>query len=254
MREGQKVYLEQCAMCHGIRGDGKGFLAAGFDVKPRDFQRGLYRFRSTAAGELPAIEDIEQRVRLGVKDSTMPAWGEFLTDAQIKAVSRYLVVFSPRFVTAWKAGKKPTVLPVSKPPADLGALAARGAGVWKKLECAKCHGKLGLGDGPSAASLKDDWGHAIRATDLTYKWSFKNGARPEDMYRTFISGLDGTPMPAYAGPLPDETDRWALVAFVLSLSPETRPVLHANELAAQRATRIGRRGHVMPAAPAKGTP
>src|SRR4051812_4771039 len=134
-------------MCHGIRGDGKGFLAPGFDVKPRNFQRGSYKFRSTMSGELPAIEDIERRVRLGVNSSTMPAWGEFLTDEQIKAVSRYLVVFSPRFVKAWTAGKKPAAVAVSKPPTDLAPLVSRGAAVWKKLDCAKCHGAHGLGDG-----------------------------------------------------------------------------------------------------------
>src|SRR6266508_4614142 len=51
MRRGQKTYLAQCAVCHGVRGDGVGFLAGGFDVQPRDFRAGTYKFRSTETGE-----------------------------------------------------------------------------------------------------------------------------------------------------------------------------------------------------------
>ncbi|HEX8952519.1 MAG TPA: c-type cytochrome, partial [Polyangia bacterium] len=53
MERGQRVYLAQCAVCHGIAGDGKGYLARGLDVKPRDFTGGTYKFRSTESGALP---------------------------------------------------------------------------------------------------------------------------------------------------------------------------------------------------------
>jgi len=53
-------------------------------------------------------------------------------------------------------------------------------------------------------------------------------------------------MPRGAEMIPTETDRWALVAYVLLLSPASRPVLHLDDFAAQRTTRIGANGRVLP--------
>ena len=246
MERGQRVYLAQCAVCHGIAGDGKGFLARGLVVKPRDFTAGTYKFRSTDSGELPTMADVVRTVRVGVPGTTMPAWTQFLTDEQIHDVARYLVVFSPRFAAAWRAGTLPRSAPVSAPPPGLDALAPAGRALYGRMVCAACHGADGRGNGPSAAALKDEWGEPIRTADLTYKWTFKNGHRPEDVYRTIFGGLNGTPMPAYGGMLRDEQARWALVAAVLAMSPATRPVLHLGDFAAQRDKRLGPDGRVLP--------
>jgi mono/diheme cytochrome c family protein len=246
MARGQRVYLSECAVCHGIAGDGKGFLAHGLDVKPRDFTSGTYKLRSTASGELPTIADLVRTVRVGVPVTSMPARAQFLTDEQIGEVARYLVVFSPRFAEAWRTGTLPPSLPVSAEPADLASLAPAGRALYIKMQCATCHGSDGRGLGASAAALKDEWGEPVRTADLTYRWTFKNGNRPADVYRTIYAGLNGTPMPAYGGMLGDERDRWALVAAVLAMSPPTQPVLHLGDFAKQRATRIGADGRVQP--------
>lgn len=254
MQRGQKIYAAQCAVCHGVRGDGAGFLAAGFDVKPRDFRQATYKFRSTVSGGLPTIADVERTIRVGVSTTTMPAWGQFLTDQQIQEVARYVIVFSPRFTEAWKARTPPHVLSMSSPPAGLASLASDGAELWKKLQCAKCHGDGGRGDGPSTPTLRDNWEQPIRPVDLTYKWSFKNGHEPADVYRTMIGGLNGTPMPSYDLAIEKESDRWAMVAYILSLSPTQRPVLKLADFPAQRGNRIGPDGHVMPATGTGGAP
>jgi mono/diheme cytochrome c family protein len=225
VRRGQVVYQKQCAVCHGIVGDGNGFLAAGFDVKPRDFRQGWYKFRSTKSGNRPTFEDIERTIRRGVPDSTMPAWGQFLKPEEIHDMARYLVIFSEGFTEDWTEGRQPVALKVPEPPSDLASLHSRGAELYKSLGCVACHGDKGLGDGPSAPSLKDNWQHATIAADLTYKWLFKNGYQPADVYRSIIGGLAGSPMPSAEGAVPEERDRWALVSFVLSLSPAERPVL-----------------------------
>ena len=222
---GQELYNKQCTPCHGIPGDGKGFLAAGFDVKPRDFRQGTYKFRSTKTGELPTIADVERTIRIGVPNTTMPAWGQFLSRDQIHDLAIYLIVFSERFTEAWKNGQKPDALIVSTAPADLMNLISAGKNLYQISQCGKCHGDGGKGDGPSAAGLTDDWESPIKPTDLTYRWLFKNGHTPEDIYRTFNGGLNGTPMPSYLDSFENDRDRWALVAYVLSLSPEKRPVL-----------------------------
>jgi hypothetical protein len=87
---------------------------------------------------------------------------------------------------------------------------------------------------------------------VTYRWSFRNGAQPADVYRTLVGGLNGTPMPSYASAFASENDRWALVAYVLSLSPSVRPVLHQENFAAERQQRIGPTGHILPPTGAAG--
>jgi mono/diheme cytochrome c family protein len=245
MRRGQKVYLAQCAMCHGVRGDGAGFLAAGFDVRPRDFRTGVYKFRSTETGELPQVEDIERTVRVGVPGTSMPGWGQFLTAEQIHDVSRYLVVFSPTFVGGWRTHAQPKPLALSGAPAAPLSLALKGAEVAKQLQCAQCHGDRATGNGPAAPTLRDDWGDPIKSADLTYAWSFKNGHRAEDLYRTIVGGLNGTPMPSYATSIARPEDGWALVGWILSLSPKERPQLHLANFARERG-RIASSGHIEP--------
>ena len=266
MRRGQSIYGSECAPCHGRKGDGAGGVGEGLDVRPRDFTRGTYALRTTVSGELPRIEDVERTIRRGVPGTTMPAYGQFLDDRQIGDVARYLVVFSPRFTDAWRAHRQPQVLAVGAPPAEVVALASHPTGelhpclpeaTGSSLACAgeqlftlsvcrECHGDDRRGDGPTARTLVDVWGRPVRTADLTYKWQFKNGARPEDVYRSIFAGLDGSRMSSYAEAIPRESDRWALVAYVLSLSPPQRPVLHARDFAAQRARRIGPDGRVIP--------
>jgi hypothetical protein len=106
-----------------------------------------------------------------------------------------------------------------------------------------------LGDGPSGAGLSDGWDHPITPTDLTYKWVFKNGFEPADIYRTIFGGLNGTPMPSYLSAFEDEKDRWALVSYVVSLSPAIRPALHLADYrqgVAAVGNRLNKEGRVMP--------
>ena len=226
VKRGQIVYKAQCVPCHGVSGDGHGFLANGFEVRPRDFRQGLYKFRSTKNGALPTFADVEHTIRVGVPHSTMPAWGEFLTPEQVSDVTKYIVTFSPKFTDAWRSHDVPAVVPIPPLPADLASMVGRGKVLYDTLQCAKCHGDGGHGDGPSAKDLKDEWGFPIKAADLTYKWVFKLGYRPQDVFKSMNTGLNGTPMPSYYGVIATDADRWALISYILSLSPSTRPVLH----------------------------
>ena len=56
------------------------------------------------------------------------------------------------------------------------------------FEVAQVFGHYG-GGGPSAPTLKDNRELAIAATDLTQPQRFKNGDRPEDVYRTLMTYL-----------------------------------------------------------------
>jgi hypothetical protein len=74
----------------------------------------------------------------------------------------------------------------------------------------------------------DSWGNPQRPFDFT-KGALKSGAAPEDVYRTFMTGLNGTAMPSYADVFdePDGEsirpgDAWNLVSYILSLRAEGR--------------------------------
>jgi cytochrome c oxidase cbb3-type subunit 2 len=134
-----------------------------------------------------------------------------LPESERKAVVQYLKTFSERFRTE----RPETPVPIPEPPPRTPELVARGREIYQRAECFKCHGTEGRGDGPSAEGMKDSWGYPIQPSDLTRP--LKRGSTPEAIYRTVVTGLDGTPMPAYEGALSEE-ELWALSLYVASLN------------------------------------
>jgi len=207
---GAKAYGKYCVSCHGPRGDGRGPSADWLDPRPRNFTTGTFKFRSTPSGELPTDADLERTIEQGLNHTNMPHW-RALTAVERRDLVQFVKTFSARFTS------EPQGKPVAVPPAPpvTPALLAKGEEVWKKVQCASCHGDGGKGDGSSAPTLRDDWGYAIVPRDFT-SGPLKVGDRPEDLYRAFMTGLNGSPMPSFAESItPDEA--WALVVYVRSL-------------------------------------
>jgi cytochrome c oxidase cbb3-type subunit 2 len=216
LKGGAIIYRENCAACHGAKGDGKGPEADRLKTKPRDFSTGIYKFRSTPSGSMPLDRDIFKTITRGVRATSMLAQLQ-LSEHERWAVVHYLKSFSERF-----KGERPGQAIVVPPtPSANSKLIARGKSMYEAAGCAQCHGPDGKGDGPSATGLKDDWGNPISPSDLTLK-PFKSGPNPEDLYRTISTGLNGTPMPAYADAF-SAKDRWALVSYILSIATHERP-------------------------------
>lgn len=214
---GERIYRENCASCHGERGDGQGPEAQKLKTKPRDFTGGIYKFRSTPSGSLPLDQDIFRTVTRGIRGTSMLAQLQ-LSESERSAVAQYVKTFSKRF----KEEKPlPAIAMPRKPPAT-SSLVSLGRSKYQEAGCAQCHGPDGgRGDGPSAKDLKDDWGNPITPADLTQK-PFKSGTEPEDLYRTISTGLNGTPMPSYASAL-SANERWALVFYIVSIATHERP-------------------------------
>jgi cytochrome c oxidase cbb3-type subunit 2 len=87
------------------------------------------------------------------------------------------------------------------------------------MECWKCHGQQGRGDGPSAPTLTDSKEqpiHPYNFADATNDSRFKCGTSNEDLYRIFMTGLDGTPMPSFADVI-QPNDAWDLVHYLRTL-------------------------------------
>lgn len=215
---GNALYLKLCAQCHGEQGDGKGIAADRLLPRPRDFTAGKFKIRHTPSGALPTDDDLRHIIRVGMPATSMPAWPQ-LSDAQIDELVAAVKSFSPDFANP---EKQPTALPVPKAPEWSAESAEKGKAVYAEIGCGACHGELGRGDGTSAATLTDDWGNPIRAADLTMRWTYRGGPTRADIYRTFTTGVNGTPMPSFAESLSDEK-RWQLVDYIASLDPREEP-------------------------------
>jgi cytochrome c oxidase cbb3-type subunit 2 len=87
------------------------------------------------------------------------------------------------------------------------------------MECWKCHGQQGRGDGPSAATLTDSKDNPIRPYNFAAGADdsrFKCGSTNQDVYRIFMTGVDGTPMPSFADVI-QPNDAWDLVHYLRTL-------------------------------------
>jgi mono/diheme cytochrome c family protein len=213
---GERIYLENCAACHGQKGDGQGPETDRLKTKPRDFTTGVYKFRSTPSGSVPSDQDIFRTISRGVRGTSMLAQLH-LSERERWTVIDYVKTFSPRFKTE-KPGKSLAIAP--KPPFT-SQLIALGRVKYEEAGCGACHGANGQGDGPSSKELKDDSGNSVLPTDLTLK-PFKSGPQPEDLFRTISTGLNGTPMPAYADSLTVK-ERWAIVSYIRAIATHERP-------------------------------
>lgn len=208
---GKKIYLKFCSQCHGENGDGNGIAKPFLRPAPRDFTFGIFKFRSTASGELPTDADLKRSIREGMHYTAMPAWQD-LTETEVTNLVYFIKTFNDYF-----SGPYGVVEPIDipEPPSFSEESAEQGRQVYLDNQCFDCHGNSGRGNGTSAPTLKDQWGYHIRPADLTKRWTFRNGKTRKDIYRTFTTGLDGSPMPSYA--IKPE-NQWALVDYVYSLS------------------------------------
>jgi c(7)-type cytochrome triheme protein len=215
LERGKNLYLQDCAICHGDKGDGNGPSAGGLDPRPRDFTAGKFKFRSTSSSSLPTDFDIFRTITWGVPGTSMPTFS-FLSFQDRFALCHFIKTFSDLFIK-----RKPEApIPIPEPPPKTPELMETGKKFYKEAECNKCHGDSGRGDGPSAATTKDDWEQPLRPADLI-NGRPKSGNTLKDYYRTMMTGLKGTPMPDF-NEVFEPQQAWAVVYYVFSLSEENR--------------------------------
>lgn len=218
---GYAVYSRNCIGCHGINGDGKGPADPRLHIKPRDFTRGLFKFRSTPNLQLPLDEDLRRTIRQGLPGSSMPAF-ELLSDREIDAVIAFVKLYSPKWNDPALAPQR-VMLPTTT-PSDLmsSERILRGRFAYVAMGCQNCHGMTGRGDGPSAASLIDDWELPVRPYDF-HTGTPKGGSSPMDVYRTFHTGVN--PMPMYQSDTLGLVTRDAKTSTLNRLVPQERATL-----------------------------
>jgi mono/diheme cytochrome c family protein len=193
---GAQLYAENCAVCHGPKGEG--------------------RIGAELSKDWPSIRPdlrVKTAIEEGVSGSPMLAWsqenGGPLTDEEIESLTLYIL--------SWETGGLPDLSPTPtftpRPPItpvpDVEGDPNRGAVLYAE-NCAVCHGRDG--QGRVGVTLSQDW-PAIRP-DLSVKSAIERG-------------VPGSPMPAWSqangGPLGDE-DINDIVAFTLSLPASAQPL------------------------------
>ena len=228
---GKRVYFTKCVWCHGVDGAGDGPGADRLWPRPRNFNQGTFKIRHTASGELPLFDakkpveaqnDLFATVTHGLPGSAMPPWEGILTEEQRLQVLSFVTtqLVKDRKFTDTKSESQ-TVLQLN----ELAPIAAseeslkKGAELIVEKKCVECHGMEGRGDG-NAFNLKDDWGFSIQPANWHKCWNFR-GSRQDpynvkNIFRTFSTGINGTPMPSFADNTTVE-ERWHIANFVNSL-------------------------------------
>jgi cytochrome c oxidase cbb3-type subunit 2 len=225
------TYRRYCVGCHGELGDGNGEVAQWLEPpmypKPRNFQLGIFKCRSTLSGTLPTDEDLFDTIARGLDRSSMPPWNTFTKEERANLVA-WVKHFSPR----WQNEKAGTPIQIPPEPEVTPERVKAGQEVFGRVQCWKCHGVQGMANGPSASTLTDDLGAPIWA------YNFSDGSRPKcgdtdrDIYKIFMTGLDGTPMPSFADNLkPDEA--WDLVFYLRTLQPHNKFNAKEKQIAKQ---------------------
>jgi cytochrome c oxidase cbb3-type subunit 2 len=239
---GKQLFFRYCWGCHGFRGDGNGENGPYLNILPRNFVAATFKCRSTPTGTLPTNEDLFDSITRGFYTTYMPAWMT-LTHQQRADLVAFIKTLSPR----WAKEKPGEPIKVPGEPAITVDSIKHGAELFQKLECWKCHGQQGRGDGPSAPTLTDSNDQPIRPYNFAAGTRFKCGETNQDLYRIFMTGLDGTPMPSFADVIKPE-EAWDLVHYLRTLQ-----ITHKSpELALWKSTKEG--AAIVKAATITGTP
>ncbi len=222
-KAGAAIYTQHCVTCHGPEGKGNGPAAALLDPQPRNFTRGLFKFKTSVPEEMPFDDDLYRTITHGIPAGGMPSYKDltpferWALVAHVKSLSKW-ILDDGRVLEHFKRSPSETRLKLPAPPEAAKADLAKGKHLYQsKIGCVACHGPEGRGDGPAAATLVDVFDRPIRVPDIERgEVTFKAGSRPQDIYRVLVSGMAGTPMPSFASVL-NEEDRWDLAHYIASL-------------------------------------
>ena len=210
---GRQQFLVQCAHCHGLAGDGKGWDAAFLKPAPASLQASL-------SPNVPGIMDnydgvTFSKVTNGMRDTVMPVWGEFLTTEMRWNDVKYL---KDSYTTGLPAESNTShfgtgAVPLPYVRADTGIFEAEiativpadGKPIYEKY-CLTCHGPKGVGDGPGAKGLIGGGPAALP----------KNMANSY-MFAAIRNGLPNTHMYGFE-PLLSETEIWNVTAYIVEMT------------------------------------
>jgi mono/diheme cytochrome c family protein len=139
---GRAAYTGSCAVCHGAKGDGRGFFGRTTYPDATDFRSEAAKSKTDA--------QLFWIVKNGLGFTAMPAFGGQYKDAEIWAIVAYI-----------RALQRGTASALAIPEPSVAQLAAadpaisrqtRGAAIYFALGCHLCHGPEG--DAPGELSIR----------------------------------------------------------------------------------------------------
>lgn len=82
-KQGEKIFQENCAFCHGADGTGKNWIGSFLESHPRNLQDPKFMATMTRTRLAATIRD-------GLPNTSMPAWKNVLSSEEITAVVAYI--------------------------------------------------------------------------------------------------------------------------------------------------------------------
>jgi mono/diheme cytochrome c family protein len=180
LQNGRRIFLRDCAHCHGAHGDGVSLNMRTLHPAPFD----LTSFQLSE-------KFVQRIVRDGLEGADMPGW-RLGTDEEIRAVAAYTVRLQKR-----------DALSADEQYAPPDALREAGQRIYKQ-HCVACHGAQGKGDGPDAAK------HLPRPASFVEMRPSFAAAR-----RVIENGVRGTDMPSW--PLLTSPEIQAVTFYIRTL-------------------------------------
>lgn len=144
LESGGRAYLAQCAVCHGVTGEGDGPLAATISAEGKTPPASLRSAQVAALGRRGVLEVLESKAHLS-PDSPMPVWGPHLGQEWLDRVTDFVLALPAESSADREAIAEYLAAPAGSP--------REGRRVYV-LYCSGCHGPQGGGDGFFSSSVE----------------------------------------------------------------------------------------------------
>jgi len=195
-----EIFKNECARCHGEKGDGHGINAIYLDPAPRDLTKAEFMTTKQEERFLTSI-------RNGVPGTSMPPWGKVLNDQQVHGVFDYVWT---TFVREPHRQLKPRKVPEQNPVAMSADSAHRGETIFLQ-RCTGCHGRKADGRGPNSVDISP------RPRNLRNS-AFILNAPDRRLFESVMYGVEGTAMPSWMDYGLTQNDVGDIVNYIRSLN------------------------------------
>ena len=212
-------------------------MPSGSTRSPATSRPRLFKCRSTPTGTLPTDDDLDNAVTRGFVTTNMPSWNP-LTPQQRADLVAYIKTFSPRWKTEKAGNSDPHSAGNSR---DHSKAFFTGASCFRRWNVGNATGRRDTATARRPPTLTDSKDNPIRPYNFSTGSRFKCGETNQDLYRIFMTGVDGTPMPSFADVTSSPTMRgtWCISCELCRRC--THPELAAGKNMLQSMRRISSR-------------
>ena len=223
VRDGEMVFFDYCAGCHGRRADGRGPESLNLDPKPQNL-------RNAQFVKHLSDERIYTSISGGVRGTAMPAWELNLSADRRWNVIRYIrSLTADDTITVPNSITRQAVDPGLKNPLPPGGeTAAAGRRVFLSY-CASCHGQKADGRGLLAPNLVPAPRNLVAITSWGEK-PFIEYLSDARVYDSVTNGVPGTSMQPWIGVLTD-AERWQAISYLRTAGNREKEAREAESAA-----------------------